>query len=432
MGLGRSQATADVSAPGGLSVVADGAVQLQVAAGQSVRVTLVQGQIQVAGLTKLLKGPVRLAPIPPAAPATQPGTGTISGTQPPPAPPAPPPAPANPVKYGGKSYRGEVQVLISPKDGKLSVLNVVNLEEYLLGVVPAEMPSGWPAEALKAQAVASRTFARYHLGGYEPEGFDVLDNTGSQEYGGIAAEKPSTSLAVAATHGQVLTYNGAVANAMYHSASGGHTEDNDIIYKGTPVPYLRGVPDFDNLSPNYSWTYSYSPDEFTKKMTAGGFDVGAVVTVSAAGQIGSSGRPSQWRVIGMKLSALLSGEQLRRVLGLPSSNRTVTTKPSGEAPATRTYASSQTISVVGADGAVRQRPVSGTIVRGLAGNVPLSSTLTARGATTLQQGGFVVAGGGSGHGVGLSQWGAYGMALQGKTYTDILSHYYQGTKIETR
>lgn len=425
VGLGRSQISAEVKAPAGLSVVADGAVQLQTAAGQTLRLDLVQGQIQVAGVAKRFAGPVRLVPITPA-----PAAGAT--------PPVPPPAPANPVSYAGRAYRGEIEVLVTKKDAKFSIVNVVNFEEYLLAVVPAEMPSTWHPEALKAQAVASRTFARYNMGKgkYPDEGFNVQNNTSDQEYDGLAGEKAAASQAVTATAGQVLTYNGAVANTMYHSSSGGHTENNQIIYSGgTLVPYLQGVEDYDNVpgNRNYAWKYFYTPEEFKKKLIAGGYDVGDVVTVAAAGTPGSSGRPSQWRVIGMKLSALLTGERLRAVLSLPSSTRTVTTLPGGAVPAARTYAGSQVVSVIGADSVVRQRTAAGTVVRGAAGPAaPAVGSLVTRGATIQLQGGFEVAGGGSGHAVGMSQWGAYGMALQGKTYVEILTHYYQGTKVETK
>ncbi|MBV9923696.1 MAG: SpoIID/LytB domain-containing protein [Acidobacteria bacterium] len=145
------------------------------------------------------------------------------------------------VRYNEKSYRGRIEVFANSK-GTLTVVNVVPLEEYVRGVVPNELsPGGWPElEALKAQAVAARTYAVSNLGRYAAEGYDLTPDTRSQVYGGRSTEHPLTDRAVSETRGRILTYKGAPINALYTSTCGGRTENGENIFGGAPVAYLRG------------------------------------------------------------------------------------------------------------------------------------------------------------------------------------------------
>jgi stage II sporulation protein D len=147
----------------------------------------------------------------------------------------------HPVRYNEKPYRGRLEVFANTK-GTLTVVNVIPLEEYVRGVVPNEMsPGGWPQlEALKAQAVAARTYAVSNLGRFAAEGYDLTPDTRSQVYGGRSTEHPLTDRAVSETRGRILTYKGAPVNAFYTSTCGGRTEDGENIFGGAPVPYLRG------------------------------------------------------------------------------------------------------------------------------------------------------------------------------------------------
>ena len=166
-----------------------------------------------------------------------------------------------PLKYGGKQYRGQLQV----NAGKsLQLVNSVGLEPYLYGVVPREVPFLWPAEALKAQAVVARSYA---LAVRKTGAYDLYADTRSQVYGGVAAEKPTTNAAVDATAGQVLLFEGKVATTFFFSTSGGHTASiEDVWTRGEAVPYLVGVPDpYDTASPHHTW----GPFAFTAaKLTA--------------------------------------------------------------------------------------------------------------------------------------------------------------------
>lgn len=145
-----------------------------------------------------------------------------------------------PLKLSEKTYRGRLEVFANAR-GSLTVVNVVKLEDYVRGVVPNELsPGSFPAlEALKAQAVAARTYAISHRGQFASEGFDLLPTTRSQVYGGRGTEHPLTDRAVAETHGHIATYKGETINALYTSTCGGRTEHAENIFGGEPVPYLR-------------------------------------------------------------------------------------------------------------------------------------------------------------------------------------------------
>ena len=147
---------------------------------------------------------------------------------------------AHPVRFNEKPYRGRLEVFANTK-GALTVVNLVTLEDYVRGVVPNELsPGGWPQlEALKAQAVAARTYAVGNLGRFGREGFDLTPDTRSQVYGGRATEHALTDRAVAETHGLVATYAGRPINALYTSTCGGRTEHAEHIFGGDSVPYLR-------------------------------------------------------------------------------------------------------------------------------------------------------------------------------------------------
>jgi stage II sporulation protein D len=154
-----------------------------------------------------------------------------------------------PLVVGGKPYRGTIRVL---SDGKtLQVIDVLGLEAYVKGVVPEEMPPAWAPEALKAQAVAARSYALSNLA--KGRQYDVYADTRSQVYGGVAAEAAATSDAVDATKGDVVLFNGKVANTLFFSTSGGRTA-SAAETTGTAVPYLVSVADpYDNGSPYHDW-----------------------------------------------------------------------------------------------------------------------------------------------------------------------------------
>ena len=145
------------------------------------------------------------------------------------------------VSAKGKWYRGVI--MIQNKNGKLTVINNVPLEDYIKGVVPSEMPSGWATEAHKAQAIAARSYALANLGKRAQYGYDLKDTPEDQAYGGASKETADTNYAVDQTKGIVLTYNMKVINAYYSASAGGQTNANNW---GSSLPYLRSVPSFDD------------------------------------------------------------------------------------------------------------------------------------------------------------------------------------------
>src|SRR4051794_128130 len=151
------------------------------------------------------------------------------------------------------SYRGALE--LRPAGSGMNVINAIGLESYVRGVVSAESPSAWPAEALKAQAVAARTYAITSRAGSISDGFDQFADTRSQMDRGVAAERPATDAAVAATAGQVVTYAGQPVTTFFFSTSGGHTENIENSFVGSaPKPWLKGVDDpYDDLSPKHRW-----------------------------------------------------------------------------------------------------------------------------------------------------------------------------------
>ena len=271
-------------------------------------------------------------------------------------------------RLGGAAYRGRLLVETNP-DGRLRAIEEVGLEDYVRGVVPAEMPSRWPLEALMAQAVAVRTFAVCRL---SPRGHGRPYLTSSDmAYGGVSAESRRADDAVARTAGIVLAWQGEVLPAYFHSCCGGHTCSPLIVWGDPAPPPLQGVEcGWCEASPDYRWS----------------------------ARVGSA-----------ELASRLAGRGIIRV----SSIATVDPDPSG-------------------------RPV-GVLINGTerlsadAFRLAVGSRLLKSAAYTVARQGddFEFAGKGWGHGVGLCQWGARGMALEGHAWSEILAHYYPGAELAT-
>jgi stage II sporulation protein D len=174
------------------------------------------------------------------------------------------------VTVGGKGTYRDVIVLRPGLSGGVTVINKVELENYIRGVVPNESPASWPQAALRAQAVAARSYALGTGGGPI---YDHSDTAGSQVYGGYSSEQPSSNRAVAATKAEVLRYDGKVIVAYFHSTSGGHTENNENIFSCTgcsAIPYIRGVRDpWDKYSPYHHWRLTYNAQRLGNALGVG-------------------------------------------------------------------------------------------------------------------------------------------------------------------
>jgi len=190
---------------------------------------------------------------------------------------------------------------------------VVALEEYLWGVIPTEMPSTWHPEALKAQAVAARSYALTKL--IADASFDLYPDQRPQVYGGRSAEDPRTTAAARATSGRVLRYGGDIAVTYFSSASGGRTENVESSFYGDPVPYLKSVRDpHDDLSPLHRWRREFSEREIERKLD--GLFSGRFEGVRVLGR-GESPRVVRARVEGSRGSSVVTGATLRARLELP-------------------------------------------------------------------------------------------------------------------
>jgi len=279
-------------------------------------------------------------------------------------------------------YRGVMDVLPA-EGGRLTVVNVVPLEEYLRGVVPNELaPEGFPQlEAQKAQAVAARSYALAHLGDYASRGYDLCATPACQVYRGTQSEHPLSDRAVAETRGVVASWRGRPIHAFYTSTCGGHTEDGTAVFEDG-APYLRGVacPARDEAAGRRperggSWETQLRPDQVARRLARYG-DVGRVLDLVPT-RVGVSGRVVELRVVGSEGELALRGQRVRLGLGLRES---LFVLRKDEAP-------------------------GGEVER------------------------FVIRGRGWGHGVGLCQLGASTLARSGATFDEILKHYYTGVAV---
>lgn len=267
------------------------------------------------------------------------------------------------VWIGDRWYRGETQLVNDGSD--LTVINRVELEDYLYSVVGGEMPTSWPIEALKAQAVAARSYALHESNRSGNRLYDLESTTASQVYKGIKSETRSTHEAVNSTEGQVLTYGGKPILAVFHSSSGGHTENVEDVWS-RPLPYLKSVVDYDHTAPVYEWQKALSGREIGYRLG----NVGSVRSIIPQ-QVTPQGRIKRLKVVGDQGSKTISGQTFRKALDLRSTLFQV-------------------------DGNTQR---------------------------------FIISGRGFGHGIGLSQWGANYLATQGANYRQILGHYYQNVKL---
>ena len=218
------------------------------------------------------------------------------------------------IRVGGRGvYRGKLKAKAS--GGGLLVINVVGLNDYVAGVVANEMPSSWSQGALRAQAVAARSYALANSSG--GSSFDVYDDTRSQVYGGKDSETDSTNAACRRTRGEVLRYRKHVATTYFFSTSGGQTESVQFGFPGaSPAPYLKAVDDpYDRISPYHSWRVRYSASEMRSRLS--GLFAGRLRKIRVLKR-GESPRIVVARVVGSRGSSRISGLGLQSRLDLRS------------------------------------------------------------------------------------------------------------------
>ncbi len=276
------------------------------------------------------------------------------------------------LNLNGTPYRGELRIAKNAR-GDVDVINILDVEAYLYGVVPKEMSPQWPLEALKAQAIAARTYALYQKEKSKDKDYDLIATTASQVYGGAAAESARSNQAVDETRGMVLLYDSQLALTYFHANSGGMTEEARRVWSAD-VPYLKGVRDeYSARAPGCSWELSLNIDKIRTALNGKGLDVG----------------------------------QIERLVPLDIS-------PSGRVTKIKIFHGGKETVLTGNDFRLKTDPTQ------------VKSTLF----TMTNEGNEIhLEGKGSGHGVGMSQWGAYIMAREGISYGDILKHYYYGVEL---
>lgn len=328
--------------------------------------------------------------------------------------------------------------------GNLNVMNVVNLEDYVKGVIPYEMSAGWPTEALKAQAVCARTYVCRTTKHLKTYGFDVCASTDCQVYHGMSKASASSDGAVDATAGMRLYYNGSLVDAVYFSSDGGATEDAKNVW-GTTADYLIGKTDpYESTItiPSYAYSVTYTAAQMTAILQKNGYSIGTVRNAYVS-QFTNMGNAYQvtfvdttgkiLTVTGSKCcSALYSsayGKSIRS-MRFKISGGTGETKGSGGYyvnGASSKLNSLNGISMISGSGAVSAYSGGDPYVITSSGKAALSAASGS--ASTASADSFVVSGTGYGHNVGMSQYGAYAMAKKGLSYMDILNFYYTNVTI---
>lgn len=276
------------------------------------------------------------------------------------------------MTIGNNKYYGDIY--IKQVDSKLQIVNFVDIEKYLLGVVPYEMPSSFPLEALKAQTVIARSYAQTNINRNKKD-FDLYDDTRSQVYSGIPKSRLSNvEKAIKETKGEVITYNGRVIDALFHSYSGGYTASAKEVY-GNDIEYLKPVEDIYSKGVPMSvltWTYLIPKSQLEKEIGFIPFDYDIEYTES---------------------------NRVKYII-LYNEDRSLEKKYTG-AEFRRKYSTSK--------------------IKSTAYNI------------NIENGDIKVVGSGYGHGVGFSQWSSKTMAEDEKmSYKDIINFFYTGVKVEKR
>lgn len=269
------------------------------------------------------------------------------------------------------SVRGPIDIQRVPSG--LAIINRIDLETYVAGVVSGEVSPKWPLEALKAQAVAARTYVLYKKTSSQQQPFDVFASVQDQVYHGHAVRAESVLQAIAATKGQVVTYERRPIYAAYSSTAAGPTEDALYVW-ALDLPYLKGVDcPFDKQAPRYEWRTSFTFEYLEQQLRKEGYPVGTVATLTPY-TLTPSGRVDRVRLLHSQGEIILRGQDLRRIVGY-----------------SKIFSTNFSVESLGAE--------------------------------------VVVVGNGAGHAVGMCQWGMREMAELGYDYQSILGHYYPGTTL---
>ncbi len=278
------------------------------------------------------------------------------------------------IKDKSVRYRGAIDIVLDQYN-KFLVVNTIDLELYVKGVLYHEVSHRWPIEAMRAQAVAVRTYALYQAKANKNQSFDVTSNIYSQVYGGRSAERYRTNIAADRTKGEILIYKGNILPAYFHSNCGGHTEDVNELWPQGDLEPLKGVScPYCHTAPNYYWTKNLRLKDIQDKLMEAGFKVGLIKDMAVM-ERNESGRIKLIKITTRDNAVLtIAGRKFREIMG--------------------------------------------------------PNLIKSNNYEIMMKGYYVdFAGKGWGHGVGFCQWGAYEMSRQKFKYQDILNFYYPAAEI---
>ncbi|HVI41739.1 MAG TPA: SpoIID/LytB domain-containing protein, partial [Anaerovoracaceae bacterium] len=321
--------------------------------------------------------------------------------------------------YEDTPYRDGI-MLLAKTDGTITVINYITLEHYVYGVLNSELYYTNPEEALKAQAVAARSFGELNLGKHSADGFDLCTTTHCQVYKGFSGEYPSTISATDATRGEMIYYDGKPVTAYYYKNSGGYTQNVEDVWSFSQ-PYLKSIKD--EYSPSYPWSTSLSFDTIRQKLEAAGYSPGTIQSIAITGR-NSTGAVCELTIAGDNATVCLTKEKIRNVLGA-----TIIKSLMFQLGDSYTEGSAGSTDWKISNGFTAVSPGSNTYVisgNGTTSKSNLDSIYVTDGTSTNKLGGTaaseIVAGEtasfsgyGYGHGVGMPQDSAIEMAKQGFT-----------------
>lgn len=322
----------------------------------------------------------------------------------------------SPIKINNKRYRG--YLTFDTVDKQLAAINNVGLEEYLYGVVPREMPSTFSYEALKAQAVAARSYAICSVTRNKDKSFDLYDTVSSQVYGGFDAERDNVRKAVDETRGQILLSDGKVVNATYSSSNGGYTADANDVW-GAKYKYLISKEDKYSINePNYNWNFEINANDLINGLKKQGINIKSINQIYVK-ENNNSRRVKTVAIMDGAKEVLVDNNKFKNAIGANKFKSSMyTIEASGVSAATQAPENDS-------DGEVTVLFEDGVAIFISSETSEKASPSPAISADAK----IKIAGHGWGHGVGLSQWGANNMGKAGLKYDEILKFYYDGAEI---
>ncbi|MBR5506741.1 MAG: SpoIID/LytB domain-containing protein [Clostridia bacterium] len=331
------------------------------------------------------------------------------------------------VSVNGSNYRGGIEI-IPDSNGTFTVVNFVNINDYIAGVVGKEMSPSWHIEALKSQAVCARSYTITTWRKHSSNGFNLCSTQHCQAYLGMSGETESTIRAASETRDQVVMYGQSVAETLYSSSSGGASAYSKNVW-GSDVPYLTAVKDpyeayVDN--PKAHWEVDLSKSDIKNSLAKSSVDIGEITDMKVTGA-DEYGRTYEVTIYGTSDKYVLKNDRTRTFFGLNSQMYSIIPQ-GGEAVA-------QPLSVLSGTGqsttdlfTLKGSKASGTMSDGF--YIKSSGTTRHYVLQSANPDSWLLSGSGWGHGLGMSQYGAKGMAEQGFGYKDILMFYFPGTYVQ--